>query len=213
MPSSRGSCQPRDWTHTSLTPPASAGGFFTTSATWEARPWSPEQVNPNFPKWITNFPDLFTSFPGWAQLRHGNQRAGEISEWLYSGICHVWFVAVGFSLQRAYFVPGNARMVWGWLSLRGDVRECITRWWQSIASRPSPPSSRNRTEFTLREITTSFPLISQVTEPSVTWQSSPGSRPLPICSSERFIDFVGWRFSLNPWFDLTELREFCFAFF
>ena len=76
-----------------------------------------------------------------------------------------------------------------------------------------PPSSRNRTEFTLREITTSSPLISQVTEPSVTWQSRPGSRPLPVCSSERFIDFVGWRFSLNPWFDLTELRELCFAFF
>ena len=36
MPSSRGSSQPRDQTHVSLMSPALAGGFFTTSATWEA---------------------------------------------------------------------------------------------------------------------------------------------------------------------------------
>ena len=35
MPSSRGSSWPRDQPE-SLTPPALAGGFFTTSATWEA---------------------------------------------------------------------------------------------------------------------------------------------------------------------------------
>ena len=34
MPSSRGSSQPRDWTHVSMSP-ALAGGFFTTSDTWE----------------------------------------------------------------------------------------------------------------------------------------------------------------------------------
>ena len=36
MPSSRGSSQPRDQTHVSLSP-ALAGGFFTTSAAWEAQ--------------------------------------------------------------------------------------------------------------------------------------------------------------------------------
>ena len=35
MPSSRGSSRPRDQTR-SLMSPALAGGFFTTSATWEA---------------------------------------------------------------------------------------------------------------------------------------------------------------------------------
>ena len=40
MPSSRGSSQPRDWTCISMSP-ASAGGLFTTSATWEA----PENSN------------------------------------------------------------------------------------------------------------------------------------------------------------------------
>ena len=35
MPSSRGSSRPRD-EHASLASPALAGGFFTTSATWEA---------------------------------------------------------------------------------------------------------------------------------------------------------------------------------
>ena len=39
MPSSRGSSQPRDWNHISLTSPALAGGFFTTSASWGRR-WS-----------------------------------------------------------------------------------------------------------------------------------------------------------------------------
>ena len=36
MPSSRGSSQPRDWTHISLLFLALAGQFFTTSTTWEA---------------------------------------------------------------------------------------------------------------------------------------------------------------------------------
>ena len=36
MPFSRGSSQPRTQTRASLTSPALAGGFFTTSATWEA---------------------------------------------------------------------------------------------------------------------------------------------------------------------------------
>ena len=35
MPSSRRSFQPRDWTHIFMSP-ALAGGFFTTSATWES---------------------------------------------------------------------------------------------------------------------------------------------------------------------------------
>ena len=35
MPSSRGSSRRRDQTHVSMSP-ALAGGFFTTSATWEA---------------------------------------------------------------------------------------------------------------------------------------------------------------------------------
>ena len=36
VPSSRGSSQPRDTALLSLTSPTLAGGFFTTSATWEA---------------------------------------------------------------------------------------------------------------------------------------------------------------------------------
>ena len=36
MPSSRGSSQPRDQTQGSLMSPALAGGFFSTSAIWEA---------------------------------------------------------------------------------------------------------------------------------------------------------------------------------
>ena len=36
MPSSRGPSQPRDQTLGLLASPALAGGFFTTSATWEA---------------------------------------------------------------------------------------------------------------------------------------------------------------------------------
>ena len=43
MPSSRGSSQPRDQT-ASLTSPALAGGFFTTSATWEKGLGSPFSV-------------------------------------------------------------------------------------------------------------------------------------------------------------------------
>ena len=35
MPSSRGSSWPKDWTHVSMSP-SLAGGFFTTSTTWEA---------------------------------------------------------------------------------------------------------------------------------------------------------------------------------
>ena len=38
MPSSRGSSQPRDQTHVSMSS-ALAGGFFTTNATWEASIW------------------------------------------------------------------------------------------------------------------------------------------------------------------------------
>ena len=40
MPASRGSSQPRDQTHIFMSP-ALAGGFFTTSATWEG----PEREN------------------------------------------------------------------------------------------------------------------------------------------------------------------------
>ena len=36
MTSSKGSSQPRDQTQVSYVPPSLAGGFFTTSATWEA---------------------------------------------------------------------------------------------------------------------------------------------------------------------------------
>ena len=133
----QGSCQPRDWTHTSLTPPASAGGFFATSATWEARPWSPEQVNANFPKWITNFPDHFlprmSTIKAWESEGRGNLG---MAVFRLSVTCDL--LQLGFHRSEQILFQGSPGWSRGWLSLGGDMRECITRWWQRIAFRPSP---------------------------------------------------------------------------
>ena len=44
MPSSRGSSQPKDWTHISFVP-ALASRFFPTNATWEAQSTLEESIN------------------------------------------------------------------------------------------------------------------------------------------------------------------------
>lgn len=56
-----------------------------------------------------------------------------------------------------------------YLSLGGD---------RALLSALHYGSSRKINEFALREIITNFPSTLEVTEPSVTWQSEPGNRPL-----------------------------------
>ena len=91
MPSSRGSVQPRDWTHISMSP-ALAGEFFTISATWEAPKECSHQPYSDGFRILKEAYDISKSFKERKETKtkHEKYTSWSSPEFFCSGCFEVW---------------------------------------------------------------------------------------------------------------------------
>ena len=142
IPFSRGSSQPRYWTHVSLSP-ASAGRFFPISATWEALSAGSCYLFPVL--WVEGFPcgsagkestcnvEDLGSIPGVGKIPWKRERLPTPVFWPgeFHGLYNPWGRRVGHDWVTFTWISNSV----SWIALLASVRIfcLLVRWTESVS--------------------------------------------------------------------------------